>query len=106
MSQGMSIVHTRTSPPHQLGTNETLNILIRWRAIFRTFHKRPFGPWNPNWAIGRMKVDLVHLLYTLPGYLSHPYLTDKTVLETRGWRDVWDIICEHYGFKVTNETFF
>ena len=27
-------------PPRQLGTNETLDTLIHWRTIFRTFYKR------------------------------------------------------------------
>ena len=52
-----------------------------------------------------MKEDLVDLLNTLAGYLPHSYLTDKIVSETTGWKDVWDIIYEHYGVKVTNETF-
>merc|ERR1711867_218827 len=52
-----------------------------------------------------MEEDLVDLLNTLAGYLPHSYLTDKIVSETTGWKDVWDIIYEHYGVKVTNETF-
>ena len=37
----------------------------------------------------QMKEDLVDLLYTLAGYLPHSYLTDKIVLESKGWKDVW-----------------
>merc|ERR1712082_475588 len=50
-------------------------------------------------------MDLLDLLNTLAGYLPHSYLTDKIVKDTKGWKDVWDIIYEHYGVKVTNETF-
>ena len=52
-----------------------------------------------------MKEDLVDLLSTLAGYLPHSYLTDKIVSNTKNWNDVWEVIYEHYGVKVTNGTF-
>ena len=42
----------------------------------------------------QMKEDLLDLLNTLAGYLPHSYLTDKIVEDTKGWKDVWDIIYE------------
>ena len=57
MSQGMSIVHTKTPPPRQLGANETLDTLTHWRTNFRTFYKRDSNytyfvqqsvTWDPN----------------------------------------------------------
>ena len=125
----MSIVHARTPPPRQLGTKETLDTLIHWRTTFRTFYKRDSHykhfvqestTWDPSHInynqvakdeVGlkrtaeQMKEDLVDLLNTLAGYLTHSYLTDKIVSGTKGWKDVWDVIYEHYGVKVTNETF-
>ena len=125
----MSIVHARTPPPRQLGTKETLDTLVHWKTTFRTFYKRDGSykhfvqestTWDPSdgnynqvaeGTVGlkrtaaAMKEDLVDLLNTLAGYLPHSYLTDKIVSGTKGWKDVWEVIYEHYGVQVTNETF-
>ena len=51
-----------------------------------------------------MKEDLVDLLNTLAGYLPHSYLTDKILKSTKGWKDVWNVIHDHYGVQVTSES--
>ena len=114
-------------PPRQLGTTETLESLTHWKTTFRTYFKkddsykplvRPNAAWNPaatNYgqvdetqglerSASEVKEDLVDLLNTLAGFLPHSYLTDKLVLNTRNWSDVWNIIYEHYGVTVTSET--
>ena len=48
-----------------------------------------------------MKEDLVELLSSLAGFLPHFYLTDKLLHNTKGWKDVWNTIFEHYGVEVT-----
>lgn len=51
-----------------------------------------------------MKEDLVDLLSTLAGYLPHSYLTNKIVSGTKGWKDVWNVIYDHYGVQVSSES--
>ena len=130
MSETISVLHARTPPPRQLGTKETLDTLIHWKTTFRTFYKRDDAykhfmreniTWDPlaldgNYgqaaetiglkrAAADMKEDLVDLLNTLAGYLPHSYLTDKIVSGTKDWKEVWEVIYEHYGVQVTNGSF-
>ena len=117
----------RTPPPRPLGCKETLDSLTHWRTTWRTFYKRDDSykyfvrettTWDPS-AVNYgqvdeedglkrkavdMKEDLLDLLNTLAGYLPHSYLTDKILVGTKGWPDVWNIIWEHYGVQVTSET--
>ena len=51
-----------------------------------------------------MKEDLVDLLSTLTGYLPHSYLTKKIVSATKGWKDVWNVIYDHYGVQISSES--
>ena len=128
MSETMSILQARTPPPRQLGAKETLATLTHWKTTFKTFYKRDGAyknfmkedtVWDPSHAnynqaaegsTGKrtapdMKEDLVDLLTTLAGYLPHSYLTDKIVSETNNWKEVWEVIYEHYGVQVTNGSF-
>ena len=129
MPETISVVQTRTPPPRQLGMKETLDTLTHWKTNFRTFYKRDDAykhfmkettTWDPldgnygqaaEGTIGLkrkaedMKEDLVDLLNMLAGYLPHSYLTDKIVSGTKNWKDVWEVIYEHYGVQVTNGTF-
>ena len=117
----------RTPPPRPLGQVETLESLTHWVTTFKTYFKRDdaykvflkqSSTWDPSLAhygqqvetVGLkrtpadMKEDLVDLLSTLAGFLPHSYLTDKIINNTKGWKDVWDIIHEHYGVQVTGES--
>ena len=92
--------HSRTPPPRQLTSNETLESLTHWETAFRTFYKRDDMyriffkkdvKWNhlmPNYDLSdevdgdkrkaeELCEDLQDLLNTLAGYLPHSYLTDK-----------------------------
>ena len=126
----MSSIHARTPPPRPLGASETLETLTHWKTTFRTFYKRDEAykhfikettVWDPAAADGNygqaaeggdglkrtaadMKEDLVDLLNTLAGYLPHSYLTNKIVSGTKGWKDVWNVIYDHYGVQVSSES--
>ena len=119
----MSSLHARTPPPRPLGASETLETLTHLKTTFKTFYKRNEAykyfikettEWDPDAADGNynqtaegeaglkrtvadMKEDLVDLLSTLAGYLPHSYLTNKIVSGTKGWKDVWNVIYDHYG---------
>ena len=122
-----TVTHARTPPPRPLGANETLESLTHWKTTFRTFYKRDdaYKPlirettvWNPadpnygqaaeNNGLKRtapdVKEDLVDLLHILAGYLPNAYLTDKIVKETKSWKDVYNIIYDHYGVQITCES--
>ena len=128
MSDAISVVQARTPPPRQLGSKETLDTLIHWRSTFWTFYKRDGDykhfmtgatVWDPSCEdYGQvaevkgqkrapliLKEDLVDLLNTLAGYLPHSYLTDKIVSDTKNWKEVWEVIHEHYGVQVDNGSF-
>ena len=122
--------HARTPPPRPLGAKETLESLTHWKTTFRTFYKRDdtykhFIKEETNWdpsddayygqvdevatstlkrKKAEMKEDLEDLLNTLAGYLPHSYLTDKILKSTKGWKDVWNVIHDHYGVQVTSES--
>ena len=108
----------RTPPPRPLGSVETLESLTHWITTFKTYFKRDdsfksfirenctWDPSHPSYdQVGKtvglkrsateMKEDLVDLLNTLAGFLPHSYLTDKILTNTKGWKDVWEIIYEH-----------
>ena len=122
----MSRQMSRTPPPRQLGTNETLESLTHWKTTFRTFYKKDDAyriffksdaKWNhsqPNYDLADETVgekrkaadlseDLVDLLNTLAGYLPHSYLTDK-ILKSQNWDGVYKTIFDHYNVQVTSET--
>ena len=123
----MSTGFVRTPPPRQLGSAETLETLTHWRTTFKTFFKRDetykvfvkdeatWDPSAPNYnqaaeeaglqrSPEAMMEDLVDLLNILSGFLPHSYLTDKIVRNTKNWKDVWNIIHDHYGVQVTSES--
>ena len=118
----------KTPPPRPLGASETLESLTHWKTNFRTYFKRDDGfktfiketsRWDPaqlhygqqtetsglKRSAAEMKEDLVDLLSTLAGFLPHSYLTKKLLNNTKNWVDVWNIIYDHYGVQVTQETF-
>ena len=118
----------KTPPPRPLGTSETLESLTHWKTNFRTYFKRDDGfktfiketaTWNPSQlhygqqtetsglkrTAAEMKEDLIDLLSSLAGFLPHSYLTKKLLSNTKNWTDVWNIIYDHYGVQVTQETF-
>ena len=118
---------SRTPPPRQLGNKETLESLLHWRTTFKTFYKKDDNykcffrvdmKWDYNsqhyglqddQEAGRQAPDLADdlsdLLYTLAGYLPHAYLTDKILINTKCWEDVWTVINDHYNVQVSSETF-
>ena len=123
----MSAGFVRTPPPCPLGSTETLETLTHWRTTFKTFFKRddtykPFikddASWDPSAEnynqrlettglkrpAADMKEDLLDLLNILSGFLPHSYLTDKIVGATKNWKDVWNVIHDHYGVQVTSES--
>ena len=123
----MSTGFVRTPPPRQLGSAETLETLTHWRTTFKTFFKRDetykvfvkdeatWDPSAPNYnqaaeeaglqrSPEAMMEDLVDILNILSGFLPHSYLTDKIVRNTKNWKDVWNIIHDHYGVQVTSES--
>ena len=118
---------SRTPPPRQLTSNETLESLNHWRSTFRTFYKRDDAyrrffrsdfTWDANAAnygleeeldglkrpAADLKEDLIDLLNTLAGFLPHSYLTDKLLKETTKWDDAFQIISEHYNVNVSCES--
>ena len=122
--------HARTPPPRPLGAKETLESLTHWKTTFRTFYKRDYAyklfikeeaRWDPSdedyygqvdedgdsplkRKKAEMKEDLLDLLNTLSGYLPHSYLTDKILKSTKGWKEVWNLIHNHYVVQVTSES--
>ena len=118
---------SRTPPPRQLTTDESLESLNHWRSTFRTFYKRDDAyrrffrsdfKWDPkavNYGLEEetdglkrpaadLKEDLIDLLNILAGFLPHSYLTDKLLNETTGWDDAFKIILEHYNVNVSCES--
>ena len=117
---------SRTPPPRQLGSQETLESLTHWQNSFKTFYKRDdaykrfFKPnisWNssePNYGLQStdneyrsaedIAEDLMDLLNTLSGYLPFSYLTDKILENTTNWKDVWHIEYDHYNVQVNGES--
>ena len=127
MAQAMQMV--RNPPPRMLASTETLYSLNHWKTSFRTFYRRdsfykgfllPLATWDstrPNFGqtddVQETVVvrsaqdkgeDLKDFLHTLVGYLPFPYLTEKIVQGTKNLNEVWDIIYEHYGLKVTGDS--
>ena len=118
---------SRTPPPRQLTTDESLESLNHWRSTFRTFYKRDDAyrrffrsdfKWDPkavNYGLEEeidglkrpaadLKEDLIDLLNILAGFLPHSYLTDKLLNETTDWDDAFKIILEHYNVNVSCES--
>ena len=117
---------SRTPPPRQLGSKETLESLTHWQNSFRTFYKRDdvyrrffkstisWDSKNPNYGFEAdadvdktaedIAEDFMDLLNTLSGYLPFSYLTDKILKNTTSWADVWSIIYEHYNVQINGET--
>ena len=127
MSQSIQLV--RNPPPRMLGMQETLYSLNHWRTSFTTYYRRdsyfkcfllPNAAWSPTEAnygqrdefdgetITRSAVDkgedLKDFLNTMIGYLPFPYLTEKILHGTSNLNQVWDVVFEHYGLKVTGES--
>ena len=116
----------RNPPPRMLTASESVYSLNHWKTAFRTYYRRdtyyksfllPAAAWNPNEAhYGQQDEvngeniirsaedkgeDLKDFLHTLVGYLPFPYLTEKIVRGTNNLQQVWDVIYEHFGLKVT-----
>ena len=120
--------YARTPPPRQLSSSETLESLTHWETTFRTFYKKDetykifFKKDHCEWDSSQdhyglsdevggetrgkaeLAEDLEDLLNTLAGYLPYSYLTDKLLKYTKGWKDVYKIIRDHYNVKVSSET--
>ena len=119
----------RNPPPRMLTAAETLYSLNHWKTSFRTYYRRdsyykgfllPEVTWNAradnfgqtddvvNGTVVRSALDkgedLKDFLHTLVGYLPFPYLTEKVVNGSSNLEQVWDLLYEHYGLKVTGET--
>ena len=127
MAQAVQLV--RNPPPRLLGLQETLYSLNHWRTTFRTYYRRdsyykgfllPNATWDPNHihygqdpdmtdetvlrSTEDKCEDLKDFLNTLIGYLPFLYLTEKVLRGTTNLQQVWDLIFEHYGLKVSSES--
>ena len=122
----MSKNFSRTPPPRQLGSKETLETLSHWQTSCKTFYKRddiykrflkPTIRWNAaevNYGFtdeaegdrsgSEIAEDLIDLLNTVLSYLPHSYLTDKIVNTSKCWNDIWSIIYDHYNVQVNGES--
>ena len=119
---------SRTPPPRQLTHQETLETLTHWRNSFKTFYKkdsiyRSFLKEGFSWDSSRdhygfaaettgekrtaqdLADDFTDLLNTLAGFLPHAYLTDKILLSTKNWNEVYAIIYEHYNVHLNCDSF-
>ena len=120
--------YARTPPPRQLSSHETLESLTHWETTFRTFYKKDdtykifFKKSHSEWDYSQahyglndevggearkkdeLAEDLEDLLNTLAGYLPYSYLTDKLLKYTKGWKDVYKVIRDHYNVQVSSET--
>ena len=113
-----------------LTSSETLYSLNHWKTSFRTYYRRdsfykgfllPAATWDaalPNFgqvddvqngtiirSAQDKGEDLRDFLHTLVGYLPFPYLTEKIVNGTKNLDEVWDVVYEHYGLKLSGESF-
>ena len=127
MSQAVQVV--RNPPPRMLSSQETLYSLNHWISNFRTYYRRdsyfkcfllPTATWAPNQDNYGQRADvtdgvvtrsaqdkgedLCDFLNILIGYLPFPYLTEKILKATNNLQQVWDVIKEHYGLKITGES--
>ena len=48
--------------------------------------------------------DLTDPLNTISSYLPHSYLTDKIIIASRNWNDIWSIIYDHYNVQINRES--
>ena len=128
-SAASNIQLVRNPPPRMLTSTETLYSLNHWKTSFRTYYRRdsyykgfllPNVTWNAraenfgqvddvvNDVVVRSAQDkgedLKDFLHTLVGYLPFPYLTEKVVNGSSNLEQVWDLLYDHYGLKVTGET--
>ena len=110
------------------------HFLDHWRSQFRTFFKRddtfcPFlstsfkwDPEKPNFGFSDDPLtdlpedgsayqaaekyeDFTDLLNVLSGSLPNSYLTARITKDTTCWKEVWDLIYQHYERKVTRTTY-
>ena len=117
---------SRTPPPCQLGSKESLESLTHWQTAFKTFYKRDdlyrrffkvgftwnydeinYGMVNDDnaeYSAEDIAEDLTDLLNTLAGYLPFSYLTDKILKTTTCWKDVWAIVYDHYNVQINGES--
>ena len=127
MAQQMTAV--RGPPPRMLSTTETYHTLTHWKTAFRTYYRRDdyykdfllrTARWdsaaadNGQTAVMRNDVevrsaadrggDIEDFLYIICGFLPFPYLTEKIVKGTKKLEDVWDVISDHYGLRVSSES--
>ena len=119
----------RNPPPRMLASVETLYSLNHWKTSFRTYYRRdsfykgfllPGATWDansPNFGQSADRdqdsvlrsaqdkgEDLRDFLHTLVGYLPFPYLTEKIINGTKNLEEVWDVVYEHYGLKLSGES--
>ena len=110
------------------------HFLDHWRSQFRTFFKRDdtFCPflstsfkWDPEkrnfefsddpltdlpedgsaYQAAEKYEDFTDLLNVLSGSLPNSYLTARITKDTTCWKEVWDLIYQHYECKVSRDTF-
>ena len=98
----MTDTFVKSPPPRPLTQQETLDSLNHWKTLFRNYYRRDtvykqflasdftWTPNQPNYGLAAVgnstaqarKENLEDFLYTLAGFLSHSYLTDKIVKDT------------------------
>ena len=125
--------YVKFPPPRPLTKKESLDSLDHWQSQFRTFFKRDatFRPfmslkfkWDPAkkdfgftdevstgddeddsaYTAEDKAEDFTDLLNVLSGFLPHSYLTARISKDTKCWKDVWDLIYQHYDCKVSGDT--
>ena len=127
MAEQMTAV--RGPPPRQLSSTETLFTWNHWKSAFRTYYRRDsyykkFLLATATWdsaaehrgltadeqggVVARSAEDkagdLEDFLHIIASYLPFPYLTEKIVNGSKKLDDVWEVITDHYGLRVTSES--
>ena len=121
------VSHVKVPPPRQLNSSESLQSLEQWYRNFRQYYKRdshfkyftlPEVTWNPSLAnygfrdetnglkrsAAELKEDCVDLLHAVAGYMPYGYLTEKFISSVKSLKEVFEVICEHYGVSPSQES--
>ena len=133
MAQQLQMTQVRGPPPRPLLATENLHTWNHWKSSFRTYYRRDdyykkfllnTARWDStaeNYGLdadtrgaGADAViirsaedkagDLEDFLNIIAGYLPFPYLTQKIVKGSKKLEDVWEVITDHYGLRVTSES--
>ena len=128
----MSFLVQKAKPPRKL-ENETLESFEHWRSQFRTCYKRDptystffesTSTWDSSqkdWnqtadkvgsgatAVDRSasskKDDLIDFLNLINSFMSHSYLQQKIVYQSKSLQDVWDFMKRSFNIEISQLSF-